>query len=660
MIGPGRAVRKIRRSNGNESGMRTLLGLLLGLLIFPSVAIGPAAALDAEDARHLLTRSGFGADAAQIAALSRLGREEAVDRVLAATGKTATVPPPAFLSAPWPNYRDMYTIPQEQRDAFNQARRAEMQELKTWWLVEMIATPAPLTERMTLFWHNHFVSAFEATGQNSHRMWNQNDLFRRESTGSFAALLRAILSDPVMLRYLDASTNRKGRPNENLARELLELFTLGEGHYAETDIKEIARALTGLSVDRDTQWGFRFYPGFHDGGAKSFLGTTGQTADDVVTALLGHPRTATFLTEKLWREFVSPEPEPAQVARIADTLRAASYELRPALRALFLSEAFWDRRNRGSLIKAPAVLIAGLHRDLGLPLVDPAALAIHSRRLGQDLFEPPNVKGWPGGETWITPASLVARNDVLGRLLDNRGLVGTPLPRGAEALALRVAGEAWQGFPRMRVSINDGVVVADQEIDFALDTGRFGRVPDRNDWTWRVLRFPVEQPVKRVVVQFTNDAAAPMPRDGGPRGDRNLFVDWIEVAGRVHPATRATQRFDSPACVSRRAGDMFCNGDLTFDIAGGEDAPMAGMMGSGMMMGSEMAPGGRAGAGPAMPPRRVNADAAAWLASLPSAWQRRGERWRALMPIAPVGASAPDDDEATLRALVLDPAYQLM
>ncbi len=643
--------------------MRTILRLLLIVVLAQVTAAGPAAALTADEARHLLTRAGFGAEAAQAAALAPLGREAAVDRVLAATRTTPSVPSPAFLSGTWPNYRDMYALPQEQRDLFNQARRAELQELKTWWLVEMIATPAPLTERMTLFWHNHFVSAFEATGQNVHRMWNQNDLFRRESTGNFATLLRAILADPVMLRYLDASTNRKGRPNENLARELLELFTLGEGHYAETDIKEIARALTGLGVDRETHWGFRFYPGLHDTGTKSFLGKTGQDVADVVRVLLEHPRTAQYIAERLWREFVSPQPDPAEVARIAAVLRGATYDLKPALRALFLSDAFWDRRNRGSLIKAPVVLIAGLHRELGLPLVDPGALAVHARRLGQDLFEPPNVKGWPGGETWITPASLVARNDVLGRLLDNRGLVAAPLPTGTEGLAIRVAGEAWQGPPRMRVTINDGTLLAERDIDFAVDTSRFGRITDRNEWAWRVLRLPVDQPVKRVVIQFVNDGAAPPPRDGGPRGDRNLFIDWIEVAGRVYPATRATQRLNNPVCRPTRSGDLHCNGDLTFDLAsldgtadGAADAnagSMAGMMGSGMAMGG--GPGR-----PALPPRKVNADAAAWIATLPGAWQRRDDRWRALMPIAPVSAAAATDDEAGLRALILDPAYQLM
>ncbi|MFO0295270.1 MAG: DUF1800 family protein [Rhodospirillales bacterium] len=613
--------------------------------------------LDAGEARHLLVRTGFGAEPPAIAALVGVERGAAVDRMLAKTRRDASLAPPRFLSEAWPAYRDLPSMDQEQRDAFIQARRGELQELKTWWLMEMIATPSPLTERMTLFWHNHFVSAFEGAGNNVHRMWNQNALFRRESTGNFAALLRAILADPAMLRYLDAATNRKGRPNENLARELLELFTLGEGNYGEQDIREIARALTGLGVDRATNWDFRFYPGQHEAGPKRFLGTVGDDAEGVVRAILAQQRTAEFVVEKLWREFVSPRPDPAEVMRIAAVLRGSAYDIASALRALLVSDAFWDRRNRGTLIKSPAVLIAGIHRDLGLPLVDPSALAVHTRKLGQDLFEPPNVKGWPGGEAWITPASLVARSDVLSRLLDNRGLVGPAPPVGASTIALRVAGDAWQTNPLMRVTLGDGTVVAQREIEFARDTARFGVFGDRDDRNWRILRFPVDRPVELLVVSFVNDGAAPMPPGGGPRGDRNLYVDWLEVDGRIYPAAAAVQTYRSAGCRVARAGDLFCNGDLVFDIARMRAAPQTMDM---AMAGGGMAPAPMRGVRPALADRPVHLEAAGWIATLPQAWRVPRERWRALAPLAPVAATPEGDDESFLRALVLDPVYQLM
>ena len=481
--------------------------------LFGTLALGclgdvpTARALAPEDARHLLVRTGFGATPAEIAELGPLDRAASVDRLLARMQREPLLPRPAFLAQGWPPYRDFPAMQEEQRQPFIQARRDEMQQLKGWWYAEMIATPTPLTERMTLFWHNHFVSAFEAVGYNVHRMWDQNALFRREAGGNFAKLLYAMLADPILLRYLDNQTNRKGRPNENLARELLELFTLGEGNYTETDIKEIARALTGRTIERTTDFGFRFVQAMHDEGGKSFLGAIGLNGDDVARVLLAQKRTAQFVTEKLWREFVDTRlPADAEIERVAAILRESGYEMKPALRALFLSDAFWAPANRGAIIKSPVSLIVGVHRDLGLPVVDLAALPVHGRRLGQDLFEPPNVKGWPGGTLWITPASLVARYDVLARLIANRTLVAPrPVP-GRRDIALRLAADSWQGGPRFVLRINDNRVITTHEIDFGVDTARFGNMPDRLDWIWRVVRFPVEEPVWKVSVEFVNDA----------------------------------------------------------------------------------------------------------------------------------------------------------
>lgn len=632
--------------------------------------LSPAFALAPEDARHLLVRTGFGASAAEIAELSQLDRAAAVDRLLSRTRTTPIVPPPAFLARDWPPYRDMPSMTQEDRDRFINARREELQILKGWWYAEMIATPSPLTERMTLFWHNHFVSAFEAVGQNVHRLWNQNVLFRREATGNFGTLLAEILVDPVMLRYLDASTNRKGRPNENLARELLELFTLGEGHYSETDIKEIARALTGLTIDRNTNWGFRYVQGIHDEGAKRFLGTVGLTSTDVMRTLLLNRRTAQFVTEKLWREFVSPTlPPAAEIERIAMAMRSNDYSMKPALRALFLSSAFWDPANRGAIVKSPVALIVGAHRDIGLPVVDLAALPVHGRRLGQDLFEPPNVKGWPGGNLWITPASLVARYDVLGRLLANRDLVPARPQPGVREVALRVAGNGWKGGPRMVVRADGVRTLGTREIEFATDTSRFGSLPDRADWVWRIVRFPVEGTVRSVSVEFVNDGGAPAGPDGVRRGDRDLFIEWLEIDGETFYARDGEQVVQNAACSKNRPGDLYCGGTLKFDLekmrAAGKaraNDGLEGMMAAAPTGGMMMAPTpvSIAQRGPALPPRDVHLDAESWRSKLPPEWRARGALWRALSPMPPVADAARDDSEATLRAIVLDPAYQLM
>jgi uncharacterized protein (DUF1800 family) len=650
-----------------------------GICVSATLALGcltlapGASALSAEDARHLLVRTGFGATPAEIAELAPLDRAASVDRLLARMQREPLLPRPAFLAQKWPPYRDVPSMQEEQRQPFIQARRDELQQLKSWWYAEMIATPTPLTERMTLFWHNHFVSGFDGVGYNVHRMWDQNALFRREAGGNFATLLYAMLSDPILLRYLDNQTNRKGRPNENLARELLELFTLGEGNYTEADIKEIARALTGRTIERTTDFGYRFVQGMHDEGGKTFLGAIGLNGDDVAHVLLAQKRTAQFVTEKLWREFVDTQlPAEAEIERLASVLRGARYEIKPALRALFLSDAFWAPASRGVLIKSPVALIVGVHRDLGLPIVDLAALPVHGRRLGQDLFEPPNVKGWPGGTLWITPASLVARYDVLARLIANRTLVAPrPLP-GRRDIALRLAADAWQGGPRFVLRVNDNRIVATHEIDFGVDTARFGTMPDRLDWIWRVVRFPVDEPVWKVSVEFVNDAGAPADPNGVRRGDRNMFVDWLEVDGETFRALDGQQATANQACRTSRPGDLYCNGTLTFDIAkmkaDGKARPRAtaeDMMampaaanGNGMGM---MAPAPSPDIAAAVPEvaRAVHLDADSWLAALPTVWRLPGMMWQALAPVAPVADAVRPDTEATLRAILFDPVYQL-
>ena len=638
----------------------------------------PAVALPPDEARHLLQRTGFGASPTDIAKLGPLDRATAVDRLLAETRKTPTLSAPAFLAEQWPRYRDFPDMREEQRQPFIQARREELQTLKSWWYAEMIATPSPLTERMTLFWHNHFVSNFDGVGFNVHRIWNQHSLLRREATGNFETLLREILRDPIMLRYLDNHTNRKSRPNENLARELLELFTLGEGNYTEFDIKETARALTGRTIDRSKDFDYQFVRGIHDESSKRIFGIRADDGDDVARILLAQKRTAEFIAEKLWREFVSSEPPPtAEIAAVADAIRTNGYQIKPGLRRLFLSDAFWAPANRGNLVKSPVAMIVGAYRDLGLPVVDLQALPVHGRRLGQDLFEPPNVKGWPGGTLWITPASLVARYDILGRLLDTRSLVPARSAEGVQTISLRVAGDAYRGPPHMVVKINRDHEIAAQDIEFATDSAKFGNLPDRNDWVWRVLTFPVDRPVASVSIAFGNDAAAPPDANGVKRGDRNLFVEWVEVEGRIYRAREGQQETSNPGCRNQRPGDLYCNGTLTLEIAAlkaagkGRSADMdaeamrSDMMAPGMMAPNMMAPTTAAQSRRPLDPtanvdRKVNLSAEAWLASLPADWRTPSRTWHSLMPLPPVARSAAGDAETRLRSLLFDPAYQLM
>jgi uncharacterized protein (DUF1800 family) len=288
-------------------------------------------------------------------------------------------------------------------------------ELQSWWLTEMLVTPSPLTEKMTLFWHNHFVSSQQKV-RSPQLMYRQNVLLRRHAFGNFTALLHAVARDPAMVIYLDSASNRKGQPNENFAREVMELFTLGEGHYTERDIKEAARAFTGWGVDPD-RGEFVFRRIAHDDGVKTVLGRRGNLDGDAVLGiLLAQPQTAELIVAKLWREFVAPDPDPGEVRRIAQVFRESGYEIRPALRALLTSDSFYEPGNRAVLIKSPVELVVGTLRQFSFATGEPLPFALGVAVLGQSLFSPPNVKGWPGGEMWINSTTLLARKAFLDRL----------------------------------------------------------------------------------------------------------------------------------------------------------------------------------------------------------------------------------------------------
>ncbi|GAB3243926.1 DUF1800 domain-containing protein [Chitinimonas naiadis] len=417
--------------------MRILLTLLLLLV----TSLASAAPMGEADARHLLARTGFGPTPAELADYARLERAVAVRRLLDQVRDTALTPPPAWASQPIADrpYRD---LSDEERKALREQQRDLGIELRQWWYSELLTTPSPLTERMTLFWHNHFVSALQKVKLPT-LMYQQNVLLRREALGNFGRLLHAVAKDPAMLVYLDGVQNRKGQPNENFAREVMELFTLGEGHYSEQDIREAARALTGMSIDRATG-SYQFRPALHDDGGKTILGRQGNfDPDGFLGLLLSRPETAEFLTSKLWREFISPEPDPVLVKRWAKLFRDRDYELRPLLQAMLTSDAFYAAANRGVLVKSPVELTIGTFRQFGITPPDWRPLLAVNRALGQDLFNPPNVKGWPGYTDWINTQSLLSRKQQLARVFraaDSAGPTDMAVAGKMEKATMRIGG----------------------------------------------------------------------------------------------------------------------------------------------------------------------------------------------------------------------------
>ena len=381
-------------------------------------------ALTRSDARHLLVRTGFAPTQAEVDRWVGKSADFAVNTLLAEAKSARTLNPlPQFVNAP-PPIPQAYLKSREEQQAARQQQLREGLELKSWWLREMVETRTPLAERMVLFWHNHFATSQQKVIR-SQAMWQQQQVLRANAMGNFSALLHAVAKNPAMLIYLDGANSRKEAPNENFAREVMELFVLGEssqtaaglGGYTEQDIKEAARAFTGWSVERD-DFSFKFRPVFHDNGSKTLLGVTGNLdGDQALDVMLTQPAASRFVVGKLWREFVSPTlssatesvVEHADWVRASDDFRRSGYDISAALRSLLLCDTFWAEDNRGSLIKSPVDLIVGTVRQFGFTATDVTPLALKSAQLGQNLLVPPNVKGWPGYTDWINATSLLER-----------------------------------------------------------------------------------------------------------------------------------------------------------------------------------------------------------------------------------------------------------
>ena len=303
-------------------------------------------------------------------------------------------------------------------DKFFYGLRADVLEtrrLALWWADRMVRTPRPLEEKMTFSWHGHFATS-ETKVRDYRKLLVQNRMLRTRATGNFRDLLLGILRDPAMLVYLDNGKNVKDHPNENFGRELLELFTMGVGNYTETDIREASRALTGWT---NNVLEFRFDSGLHDAGPKTFLGRSGRFGgQEIVVILLAQPVTAEFIASKLYRFFVREQISDSMKTALCKILRDADYELKPLLLTIFRSRDFDGSLSVATQIKSPVQLFVSTYRKMGLrsaPTVPDFNQLTGG--LGQPLFYPSNVAGWPGGRTWITPASLLERGNAMRSIL---------------------------------------------------------------------------------------------------------------------------------------------------------------------------------------------------------------------------------------------------
>ncbi|MGI5213232.1 DUF1800 domain-containing protein [Plantactinospora sp. CA-290183] len=401
---------------------------------------------DRDAVAHLLRRATFGPTAAEVDAAERSGLPATLDRLLAPTGDdrgAAATAPPSLGADP---YADLDKgASREQRQQAQRERTEQVRLLSQWWLDRMVAADHQLSEKLVFFWHGHWATSVRKV-KSAQLMLAQLDTLRRYGRGEFGELVRAMVRDPALILWLDGQKNTRSAPNENLARELMELFTLGIGNYTEADVRAGARALTGWQVERGAATA-RFVPRRHDPGAKTILGQTAAfDADSYARLLAGRPEAASFVAARLWFRFAGKDtPVPAQLA-------GAGGGTLGVLRALFTHPDF--ARTRGQLVKQPVEWLVGAMRQLGIrpaDLPDEQRRELANRLAGMDQvpLRPPSVGGWPAGESWLTTSSLQARMRLATLLAGSAApavrqrLAAAPQAGRPDALARLLVVDAW-------------------------------------------------------------------------------------------------------------------------------------------------------------------------------------------------------------------------
>ncbi|HEX4054974.1 MAG TPA: DUF1800 domain-containing protein [Tepidisphaeraceae bacterium] len=449
-------------------------------------------------AAHLLNRAGFGGTLEEIQKVKKLGPSNAVDWLLDFPDAPADEedgddsPNLSSIEGSPPNFREyarrLAGKTREEKkqliQQFMQANRQAIQATVGWWLKRMAWGKYPLQEKLTFFWHGHFTTSAKDE-RAAILMWRQNELLRQNAAGNFDPFVRAISRDPAMLDYLNNNENRKAHPNENYARELMELFTLGIGNYTEYDIKQSARAFTGWGHDGVD---FVYRKNQHDEGIKTFFGRSGNfDGDDILTFILEHPACQRFVAGEIFKYFAYDNSEPVLATALGQVLYGNHYELRPLLRTILTSRAFYGPQSIGVQIKCPVQLVVGTVRMLGLSSMPPTpAMESALNQMGQLPFMPPNVRGWPGGRMWINTSTLFIRYNTgvylaggsvpaLGRL-GRKGDTGRPLPR-REA----------------------------RPTGFDPDTGDDSAEKVVDAWVHRLIQHPIEADKKQVLVDALDD-----------------------------------------------------------------------------------------------------------------------------------------------------------
>lgn len=593
----------------------TISGSRLQAATDTSNTIWLAKPLSTEDARHLISRTGIGVTVAELLALKGLTRGEAVDQILTGFRQSPHQPMPAWTNDTAPVYWTRQDLSAQDKRRFDRKRDSELVELRQWWIDTLLTTDSPQTERMVLFWHDHFATSYHSINRQSIAMARQNQTFRELGMGNFKTLVQAMIRDPALLNYLDNLSNRKGSPNENLARELLELFTLGEGNYQEQTVREAARALTGFNVSQNKNLSFEYQTWSHDTGRKNLFGKSDHyDSDDLVDLIFEQDALASFIANKFWHAFVADHPPSAQELKsLATSFKDRNYNITALYRSVLESEAFWSESNRASLVKSPAQLIIGFARALDYPSKLNQQIPALMARSGMDLFAPPNVAGWTEGAAWITSGRLLNRYNAIDVLNSSNedSYASLPMkenamlttsensmsaemsgtmassntdkdssammasnnmmmqkPDSVQTLKLQLAGENYQGPVSYRVELLNAENNAlwnsgNQNLPGGHDTRKYGRIRNTQDLPWQTVHFDVDKSTAAEAqflrVHFLND-------NGGDDGDRNMFVNGAEFGDQWIDSSMGKQDSKCPPSSEADAGNLYCDGTVSLSL----------------------------------------------------------------------------------------------
>lgn len=586
----------------------------------PGVANEPTAQLhqsmDVDDVRHLLMRTGLGAAPADILKLRGLSRQAGINAIIAGLSATSYVPMPGWVKDPLPAYHAKADMHSEDRARFNKRRDAELSQLRQWWILNMLLTSSAQTERLVLFWHNLFATNYHDLNKWSLAMARQNQTFRELGSGSWSTLLKAMIRDPALLKFLNSGSNHKASPNENLARELMELFTLGEGNYDEFTVKEAARALTGHDSTQFHDLTFRLKTWAQDRGEKQLFGQTGTfDGDALIDILLTQEAATRFLATRFWHGFVADDSPPEHwVDQQSQWFRQSGLQIETLYRNVLQSEEFWADEYRGAIVKSPVDLVIGTARTLNYPIMHWQRMPQWQSMIGMNLFAPPNVAGWKQGAAFITPGNILNRYKVARQLTSVPEHAATPgssksgtmnnssmnsmagessanskdatmsmsmraagksqqnpdnateNTRDSASIDIQMAAEDYQGPVMFKVSLHADNDILWQSKATAFYGGRdtvlVGRIQNASDFNWQTRRISVPEDAMRLSdklrIHFLNDAA-------GPDGDRNLYINGLIIGSQWLAAEHGTQRSQCEPESRIDAGKLYCAG--FFEIA---------------------------------------------------------------------------------------------